>query len=268
MNKQSRKILFIVSWVLLMVYLVGGLNFSTNRADEVICNSVRVVVRDSANYRFVTSAMIKKLMTEAGKMPIGVPITGINTKELEDNISQMVAVRNVQAYKLQNGVLQIDVKQRKPIVRIFNANNQSYYIDVEGRVMPTLSNFSAHVLVVSGNIREPFTPKVNVDVTRWNDSLYNGTEPLVCKILGLARYIERHKFWSSQIEQIYVDGPNDVCLIPTVGPHTIVLGEIDGYEKKLKKLMAFYTEALPYEGWNRYKSINLKYSNQIICTKR
>lgn len=268
MNNRSRKILIVVSWVLLTVYVVYGLIFSSKRADAVICNKVEVIVDDSLNYKFVTSAIIKKKMTEASKMPLGIPINSINTKELEDDIAKMVAVSDVQVYKSLNGVLRVQVKQRKPIVRIFNANNQSYYIDRDGRIMPTLTNFSAHVLVVSGNIREPFVPKVNVNVMQWADSLYHGEAPTICKALELARFITNSDFWKSQIEQVYIDSPKDVCLIPTVGPHTIELGGFDGYEIKLAKLMAFYTQALPYEGWNKYKTINLKYSNQIICTKR
>lgn len=268
MSGRTRKILSFASWLGMIFYLICGLTFATNRADEVICNGVEVNVKDSVNYRFVTSAMIRRMMTEAGKMPIGIPINSVNTKILEDNVASMVAVRDVQVYKQMNGIIRIDVRQRTPIVRVFNANNQSYYIDNEGRVMPTSSNFSARVLVVTGNIREPFIPKVNVDVMQWADSLYHAESPLICQILQLSRFIASNEFWNAQIEQVYVESPDNIMLIPTVGPHTIMLGGVSGYASKLKKLKKFYTRALPYEGWNRYKTINLKYSNQIICTKR
>ena len=39
-------------------------------------------------------------------------------------------------------------------------------------------------------------------------------------------------------------------------------------EEKFSKLKVFYKEAIPYEGWEKYKSISLKYDKQIVCAKR
>ncbi len=36
---------------------------------------------------------------------------------------------------------------------------------------------------------------------------------------------------------------------------------------KFRKLKILYNEGLKYEGWNNYEKINLKYKNQVICTK-
>ena len=33
------------------------------------------------------------------------------------------------------------------------------------------------------------------------------------------------------------------------------------------RLKVFYKEAIPYEGWNQYDEINLKYKKQIVCNK-
>lgn len=47
----------------------------------------------------------------------------------------------------------------------------------------------------------------------------------------------------------------------------IALGGIDAYEQKLDKLMSFYRKAVLYEGWDRYRYVNLKYKDQIVCVK-
>lgn len=253
--------------MVMLAYLAFGLRYSAHRAEEVVCNAVHINIADSAQYRFVTPKIILQKLTESGQMPIGMPIHRIDTHSLEEQIGQMVAVRQVQAYTTLAGELRIDIRQRQPVVRVFNANGQSYYIDDAGLIMPSMGSFTAHVLVVSGNIREPFVPKANVNVMQWNDSLQHGQRPLICQLMELVHHIVGSEFWSAQVEQIYVDGPNDVRLVPTVGPHTILLGSPEGFEGKLRKLRAFYTKALAHEGWNAYRAINLKYSNQIICTK-
>ena len=38
-------------------------------------------------------------------------------------------------------------------------------------------------------------------------------------------------------------------------------------EIKFKKLELFYKNILPTKGWNYYESVNLKFKNQIVCTK-
>jgi cell division protein FtsQ len=53
-----------------------------------------------------------------------------------------------------------------------------------------------------------------------------------------------------------------------VGNHQILLGSLDDFEKKLKHLRLFYEQVIPKMGWEKYSVINLKYRNQIVCTKK
>jgi cell division protein FtsQ len=52
-----------------------------------------------------------------------------------------------------------------------------------------------------------------------------------------------------------------------VGNHKIILGDCSDLEQKFKKLFAFYKDGLNKIGWNTYKTINLKYKNQVVCTR-
>lgn len=268
MKKRNRIILFSVAWLVLIAYLVYGLMFSSKRAGGVVCSSIAVEVLDSASYQFVRSSTIRRMIMSSGKSPIGKLLKDINTKKLEDDIAGMAAVCDVQVYKSLDGKLRVTVMQRRPIVRIYNASGQTYYIDDQGLIMPVSSSYTARVLVVTGNIREPFRVEPDVNILCWSDSLVNGDKPLICRIFDFARYVSEDDFWNAQIAQVYVSSTRDVELIPVVGPHVVQLGGFRNYRIKLKKLMAFYKEALPSEGWNKYKVINLKYSNQIVCTKR
>lgn len=263
----KRNSLKALKWLTLIVYLVIGLWFVTKRNRELVCNNIKVKVVDSSENAFITSRDIKRIIDVKGKTPIGKPLRSINTLELENRLSTMMSVRDVQIYKTSDGVLSIKVKQRRPLVRIFNYKNQSYYIDEQGLILPLSDRFAAHVLVVNGKITEHFPLKPNQDVMQWDTSVYK-KEPLLRKIYDFAKYVNDNDFWNAQIAQVYVDSVDDIELIPRVGSQVILLGSLDGYEKKLEKLKLFYEKVLPAEGWNKYKMINLKYSKQIICTKR
>jgi cell division protein FtsQ len=70
-----------------------------------------------------------------------------------------------------------------------------------------------------------------------------------------------------QIEQLFVNDKADIELIPRVGNQRIVLGSADSLEVKMRNLLAFYKQAMPKVGWDTYKTINVKYTNQVVCVK-
>jgi len=65
-----------------------------------------------------------------------------------------------------------------------------------------------------------------------------------------------------------VNEANEFELIPRVGAHLILFGSIDNYERKFRNLKIFYEQGLNNIGWNKYEKINLKFDNQIVCTKK
>ena len=98
------------------------------------------------------------------------------------------------------------------------------------------------------------------------------------ELANFVEFIGHDRFWAAQIVQIHVVGDDETRdgewrepqleLIPRAGDHTILLGEIDGTEQqRLENLRLFYQEGLWREGWERYGHINIKYRNQIVCTK-
>ena len=88
------------------------------------------------------------------------------------------------------------------------------------------------------------------------------------KLYYLASYVNKDKFLRSQIIQVYINKEGEIELVPRVGNHIIVLGDVNDLDEKFEKLMIFYKKALGYAGWNNYKTINLKYNNQIVCVKK
>ena len=60
-----------------------------------------------------------------------------------------------------------------------------------------------------------------------------------------------------------------VQLIPKLGDQIIDFGYPDeNIQDKFKRLSVFYQDGLPYEGWNKYKSISLAFDGQVVAKKR
>jgi cell division protein FtsQ len=119
-------------------------------------------------------------------------------------------------------------------------------MDEEGLILPIPRNFSAYIPVASGSIDKEYAKN---------------------KLLDFAFFLQSDKFWNSLISQIYVAPNGDVELTPVVGNHQIILGKIEDYKDNLDKLRLFYEKGLNKVGWNKYSIINLKYKDQIVCTK-
>ena len=60
---------------------------------------------------------------------------------------------------------------------------------------------------------------------------------------------------------------NDYVLQTRVYNQKIQLGAIRDLDIKFKKLEAFYNEVIQNNEVEKYKTINLKYNNQVVCTK-
>lgn len=91
------------------------------------------------------------------------------------------------------------------------------------------------------------------------------------KLINFVRTVESDGYWSAEIVQIVASsassGAIELVLIPRSGDFRIVFGEIDDTERKFDKLMKFYRDGLGNIGWDRYRTINLKYNNQVVCTE-
>jgi cell division protein FtsQ len=83
----------------------------------------------------------------------------------------------------------------------------------------------------------------------------------------LSAFITKDKFLKAQIEQIYVDPKGEFELVPRVGTHIILMGRADNLQDKFERLFVFYRMGLSKTGWSRYNIINIKFKNQVVCSK-
>ena len=261
-----KRILTISVYVLAVLGLLVSLAFSARESDKVPCASIKIEVDNNSGNFFVTDADVRSMIFSKGDSLIGSPITSIPIAVYERHITANPSVKRAEVYTKHNGVFAVKVYQREPILRVFNSDGDSFYLDKEGSVMPTSDNYTARVPVASGFIMEKRYEMQRHNVVEMSDSLKN----ISCldDLFKLASFIRNNEFWKAQIQQIRVEPNGELTLIPTVGDHHILLGRTDKMEQKFKKLLLFYKNGLNKTGWNQYSRINLKYKDQVICTKK
>ena len=91
------------------------------------------------------------------------------------------------------------------------------------------------------------------------------------KLLTFVKIVEEDDFWRSEVVQIVArttsSGALEVELTPRSGRFTILFGRLDDVEAKFDKLLRFYRSGLSVIGWDAYRTIDVRYRNQVVCKK-
>lgn len=241
-------------WAICLSGVIVLMSFISIKKQEVKCTNVKILIPGADN--FIEREEIDVILNQSQGNLVGKPLERINTHEIEGALKANPYIAFAKVYADMDGVINILVKQRQPVLRIINAGGQDYYIDSDGLKMPMSPNFTANVLVATGDILEGFGGRVDTLIT-----------PLVADLYKTAIFLKQDTLWDAQIEQIFVNSKNDIELIPRVGNQRIILGNADSLAIKMGNLLAFYKQAMPQVGWDAYKTINVKYINQIVCEK-
>jgi cell division protein FtsQ len=242
--KNKKFFIFPAIGILLLYLFFFAIFPNLKETEKELCSRVNIEILGDLENRYIGEKEIEQML-KSDLDPLGKPLSEINTGQIEAALEENELIRHVECYKTVGGTLHIKVCQRTPVLRIIS-NSANYYIDSEGEKMPLPKHFSTCVPVATGFIDEEFA----------RTELYRFT-----------LFLQKNKFWNAQIQQIYVASNKDIELTPRVGNHQIILGKIEEYEEHLEKLKLFYEKALSQVGWNKYSKINLKYKNQIICTR-
>ncbi len=245
-----KRILKIFGVIVLIAYLaVCGYVWRIGQPERVV-SKLDVVICDSAESQFVGNRDVMRIIHSSVSLnPVGKKIREFNAYRLEKVLEQNSLIGNADCYPTPNGTMRIDIYQRKPIMRIKSTRLSSdVYLDTDGRLMPyKATRHAVNVPLVTGYVTKE-----------------TATGPLY----EFAKFLNGNKKWRHRIVQIYVDEDQSIRLVPRKGDFTILLGSIDNFEKKLARYEVFEKKVLETKGWNTYKTINLKFNDQVVAVKR
>lgn len=164
-------------------------------------------------------------------------------------------IAEAQVWMGLDGCLHLNVLQRKPLFRVINQQGEGYYVEKSGIIMPLSTHYAVRVPVVTGNIDEEATEGQKVLSPELND------------LVQMMQLIDADPFLKALVEQVYVDKFKEWVLIPKVGNHTIVVGNIASIEDKFFRLKTFYMSGLNKVGWHLYRELDLRFKGQVVAKK-
>lgn len=256
-NKRWKKVI----WIILPALLVVSLVIILSKQRNMHCKEVIVIVEENKDSFLSKEDVLYFLESKYGKLE-GRRINSIDVADIERSIHEIPWISDVDAFITLHGTLKIRLQQRKAIARIFDKYGNTGFITDDGTIIPFNHKFKNRLTVVSGDIQDTIKTLIGTNL------LDTDNRSILKEIYKTAQFINNDSIYRSLIAQIYVNSKQELELIPAIDNHVIVIGNTDSLDYKFKKLMAFYTRGMSRTGWNTYSTINLKYSNQVICTKK
>lgn len=277
MKKISSMMWGLLAWTAIFSYIVVTSRYCSEQKEKTLCRRIEVVVQDSARMSFITPAMVRAWFAREKKEIFQQEISKVNTLEIDTFIRRRGFVRDVRVYTSLDGVLHIELTQRCPIARVSSANGYNFYITDDGYILPTQRHEVVYVPVITGMIHPPFAR----DYAGSLPLPVQGGEKKVSKnyvffsnLINFVKFVREDDFWNAFIVQIDLQGGDEagsgdpqVRIVPRVGDQVVLLGSLDNYPEKLDRLMRFYRNGMPYESWDRYRYIDVRYQGQVVCTR-
>jgi len=236
-NWKFIKGLFLVGLVLFLYA------FSSFKNNSRPISSVNVQFTGEDNV-FITPEMVNKLLIQSQEKLYFVPKDAIDLRNMEFLLESNDMIKSAQVYLTVNGEVRAKVEQKCPIARV--SDGDVFYIDEDGFRMPLSSQHSARVPLVYGIVGEADLETVyKVALMVYNDS-----------------------FLKTYVTEIHQNENKEISLKLRLLDFEVLVGTLYNLEIKLQNLKAFYQKAKKDKMLDVYKSVNLQFENQVVCTKK
>ena len=236
------------NWITIRLVLMFGLvivlfSFTSNRNENRKLTKTKVVFVGE-NASFLKQETVNKLLIENNADASAIRKDKLDLNKLEKAVSSNQMVEESEVFVTIDGVLKAVVKQKTPIVRVFDGK-RSFYIDYKGNTMPLSANFTARVPLVLGVIRK------------------QNSEALA----ELFRKIYDDEFLKKNIIAIQIMPNGSLKMLNRNFDYQIDFGGIVNVDAKIRNYKAFFQKAVVDSSLYKYKKIDLRFTQQVICTK-
>lgn len=249
--------------------------FANVKQKEVTCKEFKINIDYAGAPVLIKTYNIRNEITQAGIKVKGQPVEFLQAKKLRKLLNNNPYISKATISVSVNGTVEANILQRNPLVRVIDKDLNQCLIDHDGYVLPLSNEFPVRLIVANGNIPSLSSLKLPVSgndeyISSFNVPKIKRKKPLpaeLSNIYKIACELEKDTLTSILVEQIYLNSSNEIELIPKVGDQSIIFGDTTALTEKVNKLKVFYAEGMKTMAWNNYKTINLKYKNQVVCSK-
>ena len=226
---------------------------------QAVCTGLEVSFADSL--RFVSEEDIRGYLDTRYGAYVGERLDSVQLSRIEDLLESRSSVIRCEAWTTDDGLLHVDVAQRAPALR-FQDGNRGFYVDGTGFIFPLHETFTAHVTTVEGSI------PIEVPDGYKGEAQTDFGREWIAGILDMSRFLSASRTWQRNITKIRVRANGDVLLTLEGRPEEFLIGQPEEIPDKLARIGRYLSLIAPYKPEGYYKTVNVKYNQQIICRQK
>ena len=232
-----------IKGILLLGLVVFLYAFSSHKNNSRSVTKIAVQFTGNENV-YITTEMVNKLLIQNQEQLFNLPKDNLDLKEMEFLLESNDMIKSAQVYLTVNGEVRTKIEQKQPIARVYS--DTTFYIDEDGLWMPLSPQHSARVPLVTGVVEK---------------------EDLEA-VYTMALKVYKDPFLKTYITEIHQNENKEISLKMRLSEFEILVGYLENLDKKIKNLKAFYQKAKKDKVLDVYKTVNLQFDNQVVCTKK
>ena len=249
-----KKRLQMVLWIVLGVGTCTLLVAAMQKKKEKTCTGIDIKIEGAYDHVFVDDKDVMKILQKngAGK---GKETNDVALRSIEDELEKNAWIKKAELFFDNTQVLHAMIEEREPVARIFTLAGSSFYIDSSCKRLPLSDELSARV---------PMFTSFPSDKKKLSkpDSL------VMDDVKHIAQYIQQDSFLMAQVAQIDITPQRTYEITPVLGDQLIKIGNADELAEKFEKLKSFYKQVWAKAGFEKYETIDVQYSGQVVAVKR
>lgn len=249
-----KKIVRNIIWSLLAIASVSLLIAAMRAKNNLDTAGVVINIQPSPDASFISENDVLGVLKKNGAIN-GTEINAVNLNNLELQLQKNPWIKNAEVFIDNKQILHANIQLRSPLARIFTVSGNSFYIDSSCTKMPLVSTMPERMIVFSSFPSDK--NKLSIP-----DSL------LMQQVKKIATFITADSFWMAQTAQVDISDEGKFILIPVLGDQQIILGNADNLDEKFRALMSFYQQAWKTLGFEKYSTISVEFSGQVVATRR
>tara|TARA_B100001029_G_C14921799_1_gene372405 strand:- start:285 stop:851 length:567 start_codon:yes stop_codon:yes gene_type:complete len=182
--------------------------------------------------------MVNKLLIQRKDTAFFLKEDMLDLKLVEDLLISNPMIASADIFRTPQGILNVKLEERKPIVRIIN-KHEEFYIDNFGYSVPLSNKYSARVPIFYGQV---------------DNNLKD--------LLNFVKLIKMDSF--AKVEIIDLRNLNNNYILGLRSfPFKVIWGKNSKYKNKIKKLKYLYS-FLENNKFLKIEKVNLKFDKQIV----
>ncbi|MBI2283755.1 MAG: hypothetical protein HYU71_08615 [Bacteroidetes bacterium] len=255
MRKNNwKKILLNGLWILAGIGTMVLLGAAMQQKNQRTCTDIAIEITGVEQHMFIDEKDVLEMLHSVGRIT-GSRIGSLDLRQMESLVEKDPWVKNAEMFLDNNQSLQVKIEERQPVARVFTLGGNSFYLDSNALRLPLSEKLSARVPVFTG------FPSDRSLLAKPDSMLLND-------IVSIGKYILADSFWMAQVAQVDITPGTGFELVPVLGDHTVMLGNVEDLDRKFRKLSTFYHKAWLQNGINTYEKLDIQYDNQVVAIRK